>query len=162
MPADESAGDEPIIDPDVDLHDSRQRAETRPHEWDLLLATAAGGVVGAEARYGLAVALPHASAAWPWATLITNAVGCLLIGILMVVLLEVVAAPHRLARPFLGVGVLGGFTTFSTFAGEVHRLLLAHRPGVALGYVGASLVACLGAVALGTALVRAVVDGRSR
>jgi len=143
-----------VIDPDVDLHDRANRRELHPRQWDLLLAIAAGGIVGAEARYGLAAALPHGTGEFPWSTVLINVTGCLLIGVLMVVLLEL-AAPHRLLRPFLGVGVLGGYTTYSTFAVDVQRLLLAHRPLVALGYLAATVLGCAGAVWLATALTAA-------
>jgi CrcB protein len=82
----------------------------------VLLAVAIGGVVGAEARYATSLALPH-----PWATFVINALGCLLIGVLMVTITEIWQA-HRLVRPFLGIGVLGGFTTFSTYAVDVAAL----------------------------------------
>ncbi len=114
----------------------------RSGESDVLLAIAVGGVVGAEARYGLAELVPHANTAWPWATLLTNVIGSALLGVLMATLAES-AAPPRLARPFLGVGVLGGFTTFSTFAVDAYRLLLAHRPLVAAAYVVVSVLVCL-------------------
>src|SRR5690606_31662397 len=89
-----------------------------------------------------------ASSAWPWVTLVVNASGCLLIGVLMAVVREL-RAPHRLLRPFLGVGVLGGYTTFSTFAVDVHQMVLDERyvpallylvatPTVALVWVGAA------------------------
>ncbi|HTZ43191.1 MAG TPA: CrcB family protein [Jatrophihabitans sp.] len=143
-----------VIDPDVDLHDRANRRELRPRQWDLLAAIAAGGVLGAEARYGLAIALPHTGGQFPWSTVLTNVSGCLLIGVLMVVLLEL-AAPHRLLRPFLGVGVLGGYTTYSTFAVDVQRLLLAHRPLLALGYLAATGFGCALAVWLATALTGA-------
>ena len=148
-----------IVDSDVDLHDPRQRAETSPHEWRLLAAIAVGGVLGAEARYGLDLAIPHPLGAFAWSTLLTNVIGCLLIGVLMVVLTEVVT-PHRLARPFLGTGVLGGFTTFSTFAVDTHRLLVEHRLLVALGYGALSLAGCLVAVAAGVLLSRRLLVGR--
>lgn len=133
--------DQEVVDPDVDLHDPSQRRETRPRHWDLVLATSAGGVLGAEARYGLGQLVPHHGAQFPWSTVVINATGCAAIGALMVILLEL-TSPHRLARPFLGVGVLGGFTTYSTFAVDVERLVLAHRPLVALGYVAVTLAAC--------------------
>lgn len=126
------------------------------HEWDVLVAIAAGGVLGAEVRYGLARWISHPAHAWPWSTLLTNAAGSLLIGGLMAWVLAR-ERPPRLARPFLGVGILGGFTTFSTFAVETHGLLLAHRVVVAFAYVGASLAACLLAVALGEGLTRRLV-----
>jgi CrcB protein len=126
---------------------------------ELLVAVALGGVVGAEGRYGLALLMPHHPGEIGWSTLLINVTGCLSIGVLMVVLLEVLT-PHRLARPFLGVGVLGGYTTFSTFAMDVQSLLLAHRPGAALAYVALSLV--LGALAVwaGTRLTRRLARGR--
>jgi fluoride exporter len=123
---------------------------------DVLAVIAVGGVLGAEARYGVALLLPHAPSTFPWATLAVNALGCLLIGVLMIVVTEV-TRPHRLARPFLGVGVLGGFTTFSTYTVDVERLLLAHRPGTALGYLLGTLGAALVAVWLGATATRALV-----
>lgn len=159
-PRDRAGSFRSVIDPDVDLHDLGDEAETAFREWDILVAIAAGGVLGAEARYGLARVMPHPAHAWPWATLVTNAVGSLLIGVLMAWLLAR-KHPPRLARPFLGVGVLGGFTTFSTFAVETHGLLLDHRVAIAFGYVATSLVACLLAVAAGSALGRLVVGRRA-
>jgi len=146
--------DSEVIDSDVDLHDERQRQETRPREWDLLLAIALGGAAGAQARYGVGEAIGHSSSAFPWSTVLINASGSLLIGALMVVVLEL-ASPHRLARPFLGVGVLGGYTTFSTFAMDAHALVLAHRLGVALAYVAATVASCAAAAWLSTVTVRA-------
>jgi fluoride exporter len=58
-------------------------------------------------------ALPDASQGFPFDTSVVNVSGCLLIGVLMVSIVEV-RRPHRLVRPFLGVGLLGGYTTFST------------------------------------------------
>jgi fluoride exporter len=145
---------EQVIDPDVDLHDPAQRAEG--WRWDVLLAIAIGGILGSEARYGLNTALPHADGTFPWSTVLINASGCLLIGALMVLLLEL-TSPHRLARPFLGVGVLGGYTTYSTFAVDV--ILLRHRPFIALGYVVVTVLSCAAAVWLSTTLTLAVGRG---
>ena len=142
-----------VIDPDVDLHDPLQRAETQPHSWDLLAAIALGGVAGSEARYGLGVLVPHGRSAFPWSTVLINAAGSLLIGVLMVLVMEVMS-PHRLVRPFLGVGVLGGFTTYSAFAADAQRLVRDHRPLLALGYVVATLALCFAAVLAGTLLTR--------
>jgi fluoride exporter len=144
-----------VVDADVDLHDPLQCAETRPHEWELIAAIAAGGVIGAESRYGLGEAIPHTAGQFPWATLIVNTSGCLLIGVLMVLILEVFE-PHRMLRPFLGVGVLGGYTTFSTFGVDAAQLIMAHRPLPALGYVVASVLFCLVAVWAGSAATRRV------
>jgi fluoride exporter len=148
--------DSGVVDSDVDLSDAGQRGETRPREWDVLLAIAVGGVAGAEARYGLSIALPHPPGTWPWATLITNVLGSALIGVLMTVLASL-SRPPRLVRPLLGVGVLGGFTTFSTFALDAHALLRADRVGVAVGYVAASLASCVLATAAAVLLTRGAV-----
>jgi fluoride exporter len=120
----------------------------------VLAAIALGGVLGAEARYGMAVWLPHQPAQLPVATLLVNASGCFLIGVLMVVTEP--TAPHRLVRPFLGVGVLGGYTTFSTATVEVQQLVQNGRAGPALGYLLVTVVAALIATASGMALTRAM------
>jgi CrcB protein len=120
----------------------------------VLAVIAAGGALGSAARYGLAVVLPHdAARGLPWATLVVNAAGCLLIGVLMVLTTEVFAA-HRLIRPFVGVGVLGGFTTFATYSVEVRALLARGATLLGLGYLALTVVVALGAVALGVAGTR--------
>jgi fluoride exporter len=124
----------------------------------VLTVIALGGIVGAEARYALSVAWPHGPGQLPVATWVVNISGCFLIGVLMVVITELTAA-HRLVRPFLGVGVLGGYTTFSTATVEVQQLAQHGRAALALGYLLATVVAALVAVALGTAATRAVGTG---
>lgn len=119
----------------------------------LLSAIALGGVLGSLARYGIGEAWP-ARTGFPWATLCINAGGCLLIGILMVALTERTARPHRLARPFLGVGVLGGFTTFSAYSVDTIRLLDADRVGLAVAYVLATPLVAILAVWCGARLTR--------
>lgn len=121
--------------------------------WDVLAVVAGGGALGAAARYGVGLAWPHPPAGFPWATFAINVVGCAALGFL-VGLLERLSAPHRLVRPFLGTGVLGGFTTFSTYAVDARELVDADRPGVALAYVAGTLVAALGAVWLGMLATR--------
>jgi fluoride exporter len=140
------------VDSDVDLHVPAQRHQ---RNWDpaVLAAVAAGGVLGAEARYGLSLLLPHHPGQWPMATWVTNVSGCFLIGVLMVVLTEL-TSPHRLVRPFLGVGVLGGYTTFSTAMVDVQQLAQAGHEGAAFGYLGATLAAAVLAAFLGTRLAR--------
>jgi CrcB protein len=124
--------------------------------WDILLVIAAGGALGSLARWGLSLALPHQVGGFPWATFDANVTGCLLIGLLMVVVLDVLP-PHRHLRPFLGVGVLGGFTTFSTYMLDTRALLVAGRPGLAAAYLLGSLAAGLAAVWLGVTLARLTV-----
>ncbi|MEU7869129.1 CrcB family protein [Dactylosporangium sp. NPDC049140] len=144
------------MDPDVDLHVPAQRAELRPSPWPVLGAISAGGVCGALARYGVAQAWPHARGGFPWSTLVINVTGCLLIGVLMVIVTEV-ATERRLLRPFAGVGVLGGYTTFSTYAVDIHQTASAGSPWAALGYLAATLVGAILAVWAGSALAEAVV-----
>jgi CrcB protein len=121
----------------------------------VLAAVSLGGVLGAEARYGMSVALPHEPTQIPVSTWLVNTSGCLLIGVLMTVVMEL-SAPHRLVRPFLGVGVLGGYTTFSTATVEVQQLTLHGRPGLALGYLVGTVVAALVAVTAGMVGTRAL------
>ncbi len=125
-----------------------QRAHTPAVEPLVLVVISLGGGVGALARYAIGVWWPPQPDHVPWATFTINVVGCFAIGILMILITEVWVA-HRLLRPFLGVGVLGGFTTFSTYSLEVRRLLESGAAVEALGYLGGTVVAGLGAVVLG-------------
>jgi CrcB protein len=121
------------------------------------LLAALGGIVGALARWGVATALPPPV----WATLLVNLTGCLLLGVLVAVV--TVRLPDAAwPRPFLAVGVLGGFTTFSAFAVEVVGLVEEGAAGPAAAYVLASVVGGVVAVALGTSAGRALVRGTTR
>lgn len=114
----------------------------------LLLVGIAGGC-GVVARYGISSAF-HGDAL-PWATVGINVVGSLLLGMLV--------SSHTLsddARAVLGVGFLGGFTTFSTFTVQAFLDVEAGEPGRALAYVGASLALGFAAAAGGYYLGRAV------
>ena len=150
----------PWVDPDVDLHLPGERLEWGRHRF-VLPAIALGGMVGASARYAAARAWPTPDAGVPWTTLGVNAAGCLLIGVLMVFVVDVGGA-HPLLRPFAGVGVLGGFTTFSTYSVDTVTLLDAGRPAVALGYWAGTLLLALAAVAAGVVVARAGVLAATR
>jgi CrcB protein len=141
------------VDPDIDLHVPGQRQASRRGQAPFLAVIAVGGALGAAARCGLAVWLPHSPSAFPWATFVTNVSGCLLIGVLMVLISEVWAA-HRLLRPFLGTGVLGGYTTFSTYTVETTALLDGGHPRLGFAYLGGTLVCALAAVYVGVFLTR--------
>jgi CrcB protein len=141
------------IDPDVDLHVPRQRRELRRGHGDVLVAISLGGGVGALARYGIGYAFPAAPTGFPWATFAINVVGCLLIGVLMVLVSEVWSG-RRLVRPFLGVGVLGGFTTFSTYVIDIERLVNVEAAVTALVYLVGTVLAALAAVYVGVTLTR--------
>lgn len=117
-----------------------------------LAVVAVGGALGSAARYGLAIGWPGPAGGFPWATLVTNLVGCALIGALMQVV-TTTAGVHPLVRPFLGTGLLGGFTTFSTYAVETRDLVAQGRIGPATGYALGTLVGALIAVRLGMWIV---------
>jgi CrcB protein len=120
-------------------------------------AVAAGGAVGAMARWLIGLAWPTPAGGFPFATFVINVAGCLLIGALIVVLTDIGA--HPLLRPFLATGILGGFTTFSTYAVDAQHLLAGGHVGVALGYLAGTLAAAILAAWTGQALARVVGPG---
>ncbi len=131
----------------------RSRAHRRLRRLDTTLVIGLGGLLGSLARFGLSVLLPSRVGGFPWATFLTNVSGCFAIGVLMVLILDVWEV-HRLLRPFLGVGVLGGFTTFSTYAVDTRTLLGAGPATTAVAYLCGTVVAALVAVWLGAGLTR--------
>ena len=135
------------VDPDVDLRVAPTRREWSSHRW-VLPVVALGGMLGATARYLLATAHPAPAGGIPWATF-----GCLLIGVLMVFVVEV-GGTHPLLRPFLGVGVLGGYTTFSTYTVETLGLLRHGETAAATAYLLLTALAALFAVTLGAFATR--------
>jgi CrcB protein len=138
----------------------RRRSEWRSQA-PVVAVVALGGAVGACARYALVLAFPAAPGGFPWATFWANVTGCAVIGVFMVLITEVWAA-HRLIRPFFGTGVLGGYTTFSTYAVDIRKLVDAHRPGLGLAYLAATLCAALASVWLASVAARRLLTGRQR
>jgi CrcB protein len=149
--------------PAVDLRPTGRRRTARAAGGAVLGAVSAGGALGALARYGLGEAFGHAPGGWPWTTLGINVTGCLLVGVLMVLITERWPG-RRLARPFLGVGVLGGFTTFSTYVVDTQQLLASGAARTALLYLLGTLLAAMVAVYVGSAVTRAALSlaGRGR
>lgn len=143
---------EPVA-PDVACGVRPRRRELLHLHAPVLIVIALGGGLGAILRYDLALLLPTRSGQFPWGTFTANVVGCLLVGVLMVLITDVWSA-HRLVRPFLGVGVLGGFTTFSTYAVEIRNLLHPGSVGVAFGYLAGTLIGAMLAVIVGVLLAR--------
>lgn len=133
------------------LDSSRLRSEA-----SLLLAIGVGGGLGSLARYGVSLLLPTRGG-FPWSTFLVNTLGCLLIGVLMVCVTEV-WRPARLARPFLGVGLLGGFTTYSTAMLDVRTLGVHGHEIVAAAYGVGSLAAGLACVWIGVMFTRLLAD----
>ena len=136
------------LDPDVDLTDAAQRAELDVHPLRVLGAIALGGVLGSEARYALTLELPDAHSGLPWTTFAVNVLGCLGIGVLMVAV-QRWGASRPLLRPFAGVGVLGGFTTFSAYAVGVDGLFAASRAAPAVAYLVLTPVCAVAAALAG-------------
>ncbi|MEY9485138.1 CrcB protein [Streptomyces calvus] len=118
----------------------------------VVAAVAAGGALGAAARHAASLLWP-AVGAFPWTTLVVNVLGCAVIGVFMVAVTEVWTV-HRLLRPFFGTGVLGGFTTFSTYAVDVTRLLADGHARTGLVYLAVTVPAALLAAWGGAAVTR--------
>jgi CrcB protein len=155
------------VDPDVDLlHPPHFSGPTRSDTWHTLLVVCVGGGIGALARLGVNTLLPMHGASFPWSTFCENVAGCLLIGALMVVVTEHAAFQtyprHHLVRPFLGTGVLGGFTTFSAFTSDARALLAGGHEATASLYLAGSLVAGLAAVVAGMELTRRALPAEGR
>ena len=120
-----------------------------------LAAIFCGGIVGALARTGLAQAFPVGPGSWPWPTFAVNVIGAFMLGYFVTRLQErLPTSAYR--RPFLGTGVCGALTTFSTMQVELYRMIETSRWGLALGYATASIAAGFLALAGGTAVVRRV------
>ncbi|MCW2863268.1 MAG: CrcB family protein [Actinoallomurus sp.] len=155
--------------PSTDVHERSgqdvfrvPRPARRDRRLDILAVIALGGGLGSVARYLLSTALPVRPGQFPWATFLINLSGCLLLGALMVFVLEV-WPPRRYVRPFAGIGILGGFTTFSTFAVEIRGLAAHDAWALADAYALSSLVGGVAAVWCGITLARLVAGvGRAR
>lgn len=122
------------------------------------LMVAAGGALGAVARYatGLAVTRMFGAGSWPWGTLAVNVVGGLLIGLATGWIAYRDAAQSEAIRLFVVVGVLGGFTTFSAFSLEVVSLLERREMATATLYVLASVFLSVVAAFVGLTIMRKV------
>ena len=114
---------------------------------------------GAAARYLIGQGWPTAAGAFPASTLGINVLGCALIGVLMV-LSTGVRSRQRLIRPFLGTGVLGGFTTFSTYTVDIQRLVVGGHVNIALFYLALTPIGALLAVWVSATATRRLVNWR--
>lgn len=141
---------DPSVDPEL-LPADRPGGQAGS-QWPVVAVVAVGGVAGAEARYGLGLLLTHAPTGFAWPTLLINASGSLLLGLLVAVI--ECRRPHRLLRPLLGTGVLGGYTTFSTFSVDAVRLIRLHHLATAAAYLTCTVAVCALAVWIGSALGR--------
>lgn len=116
---------------------------------------AAGGALGAVARYGVGVqAMRLWGTGWPFGTFIANVVGGFLMGTLAGFLAHRGGADQERLRLLLGVGVLGGFTTFSAFSLEAALMIERRTYGQAFAYATASVLLSISALFVGLAVAR--------
>ncbi|WP_406510169.1 fluoride efflux transporter CrcB [Streptomyces sp. NBC_00212] len=148
-------------DPDLDLAVPARRRDVTRGLGPVVAVVALGGAIGACARYGASLMWTTRPGSFPWTTLLVNGVGCAVIGVFMVVITDVWAA-HRLVRPFFGTGVLGGFTTFSTYAVDIQKFVAAGQPRTGLAYLALTLLVALTTVWSAVWLTRRALMWRQR
>jgi fluoride exporter len=119
-----------------------------------------GGVIGSLLRYQAGLIWPTPVGAFPTTILLVNLLGCLVIGVFLTVVTEV-WTPHRLVRPFFGTGVLGGFTTFSTYSLDGVTLVRVGQSARAIEYLCATAIGAMLAVTLGVLTTRRLVARRA-
>jgi CrcB protein len=146
-------GDQRRIDPELPPAGPADPAR-RAHP-GVLLAISAGGTAGTAARYAIGRVVHLAPGSFPWATFVINVTGSFLLGAFLAWLLARRPA-DRFLRPFVAIGVLGGYTTFSTAMVETAVLGKDGHVALAAAYVVASLAGGLAAVALGFLAARPV------
>ena len=122
-----------------------------------LLFVGLGGAVGAMARYGLGRALPVSG--FPWPTFLANSLGGLLMGLLVGWLGLRANAGGETLRLLLGVGLLGGFTTFSAFSLETVEMIERRDWALAMGYVAGSVIVSVAALLIGLMIARKLFTG---
>lgn len=120
------------------------------------LLVAIGGAIGSVARYGLGVAAGRwaPNAGWPVGTFAANVIGGLLMGLLVGWLAFRGGAQQEMIRLFAAVGVLGGFTTFSSYSLEAAQMIERRQLGLAACYVVGSVVLAIGALFVGLMIAR--------
>ena len=135
--------------PELDAPSEPSAATRRPRldrfQADVLAAVAAGGALGAPARYEVTRLVHVAPGTFPWSTFWTNVTGSLALGFVLVVVAERFP-PTRYLRPFFATGFLGAYTTFSTFMVESATLTKDGHGVVAGTYLLASVATGFAAV----------------
>lgn len=127
------------------------------------LLVAAGAICGTYLRAALSGAFPHDIDAWPWATFFINMSGSFILGVLLesLVLTGSDTGWRKTVRLGCGTGILGGFTTYSTFVLEIEKMASAGALSLAFAYAAVSLVLGIAAAMLGMAMA-GVLFGRRR
>jgi len=123
-------------------------------QWRIVGAVAVGGFAGGIVRYGAGLAWPTRAGTFPWSVFAVNTAGAFILALLLVLVLEVLP-PTTYLRPVLGTGFCGALTTFSSVVTAVDQLAVHGHPGLAAGYLAASVAAGLAAASFG------VLTGRS-
>jgi len=151
----EEGGDRIVpIDPDVSPADpaapagSRRRGGLARIQPDVLVAIAAGGALGAPARYEMTRLIHVTKGTFPWATFWTNVTGSLVLGFFLILVIERFP-PSRYLRPFFATGFLGAYTTFSTYMVDTDTLIKDGHGALGVTYLLASALAGFGAVWIG-------------
>jgi CrcB protein len=153
------ASGEPV-DPDIAASSAPSGAPVAPPaDLRTLAAIAGGGVVGAVGRYEAGLWWPTGAGSFPWTTFAINLLGSALLSVLIVVVTDLWTG-RALLRPLLGTGVIGGFTTFSTFSVDTERLLARAEPGLAVAYVLTTLAVCGAGSWAAALLTRAAIRAR--
>jgi CrcB protein len=125
--------------------------------FNMVAAVAAGGAIGAVARYILGTQIGHwFGTGFPWHTLAVNVIGCTIMGVLTE-LFALTWSPSPELRVFLTIGVLGGFTTFSAFSLDAMLLVERNAWGPAIAYIAGSVLLSLAGFVVGMRLLRLVV-----
>lgn len=138
----------------------QEQASHRPR-LDVLAAIAAGGAIGAVARWIISEAFPVRWQQFPWSTFAENVSGAFLLGLAVAVIVSM-HSKSRLLLPFLGIGVLGSFTTFSNFSDEILTLAKNDRAALAIAYMSGSVLCGLLAASFGILLGRAIMQRHAR
>jgi CrcB protein len=146
--------------PEIDLGSVRsgptpRRRRARQIQAIIVVSLGIGGALGAVSRYALSLAVPTVTGGFPWSTFMINLSGSAVLGFVLVLIVE--QFPRgRLARPVIGTGFIGAYTTFSTYMVDTVLLIRDGRPVLAAVYVIASALAGLLAVAMGMTAARVI------
>ncbi len=124
-------------------------------QWRIVGAVASGGFAGGIVRYGAGLAWPTRVGTFPWSVFAVNTAGAFILAVLLVLVLEVLP-PTTYLRPVLGTGFCGALTTFSSVVTAVDQLAVHGHPGLAAGYLAASVAAGLAAASFGVLTGRSV------
>lgn len=123
------------------------------------LLVAFGGAIGAIFRYGVSVWFTKPAGLFPWTTWLVNLLGCFLAGVFFA-FTQKYAFLQNEARLFLMVGILGGFTTFSSFGLETFQLLKQGQIALAVTYAFSSLVVGVIALVIGFYIFQIILQSK--